>query len=244
MIDQTLWQFYEWVTSGLNSELCGISCPQSQTKGTFFFKDRTKKKKKPNPVTKQERGLWACQRYLWAQGRASQKLRCLIFPFPGGSGSPGKQRQIGSAGPPPYVRHPALSQEPRSGSSGLGTLALLDFPLFAPCMLTIIFIPDSFPSLSSVGGTKELRNQDGCSGGSKCTIKCVLCATGFLSQTSPKPWSSEQKSVSWFWGLFGKYHINIEWHFRAFYAQKLPLLSGIDDAILGPHQFISHKVQI
>lgn len=186
----------------------GSLAPSHRQKWLFFFKIG-QKIKKPNPVTKQERGLWACQRYLWAQGGASQKLQCLIFPFPGGSVSPGKQKQIGSAGPLPYVPHPALSQEPCSGSAGLGTLALLDFPLFAPCMLTIIFIPDSFPSLSSVGGTKELRNQDGCSGGSKCTIKCVLCATGFLSQTSPKAWSSEQKSVSWFWGLFGKYHINI-----------------------------------
>lgn len=55
-----------------------------------------------------------------------------------------ENRQIGRKGPPSCVPHPSLSQKPCSDSSGPGTLALLDFPLFSPCMPTIIFIPEIY----------------------------------------------------------------------------------------------------
>lgn len=93
---------------------------------------------------------------------------------------------------------PRTFPESRSRSSGLDALALQDFPLYPPCLPTIIFIPDSFLSLSSVGGTKELRNQDGCSRGSKCTIKCVFRETGFLSQTSPSPEAQSRNLQAYF----------------------------------------------
>ena len=109
-----LWQFHEWVTSGWT--LIG--------------------QEKPNPVTKQKRGRWACQMHLWVQGWASQKLQCLILPLPGGHGFPGKPGRCGEGDPlpngfPPLLSTPAFHPlpEPCTSSSCLDTLALLDFPL-------------------------------------------------------------------------------------------------------------------
>lgn len=126
----------------------------------------------------------------------------LDFPISRRIGVPGKQadREKGTTilCPPPQPFPKALLWQFRSGHTcptGLPPLLSLHAnDYFHPWNLRI-----SFLSISSVGGTKELQNQDGCSGGSKGTIRCVLCATGFLSQTSPKAWSSEQN----LWADFG-----------------------------------------
>lgn len=208
MTNWTLWQFHEWVTSGLNPV---GALALSQTKGALFglFVCFCKLgQEKLNPVTKQEGGLWACQMYLWGQGCASQKLQCLILPCSEDL-SPW-EHEGGPEWGPCYPRGsqpplPTLSWEPHAGIPIWAHLprwtALSVFSLQANCYFHF------FHSLPWV----EQKSSE---------TKMAVAGEPIYSYRNAlwnlaESWSSKQKPGGLSWGLFGKDHINILWRFRA-----------------------------
>lgn len=149
----------------------------------------------------------------------------------------GKTRQMWSRGPaaqwlPTITFHPF--PEPWTSSSYLGTFALLDFPLcfFSPGMLTLIFIPNSFFHFLWWIEQKSFKTKMAVAG----TVNLQLdeCFMRFLSPTL-------QRQSRNLWASFGKCIVSMSKGILGLHAQKLPLLSWIDDAILALHQFILYK---
>ena len=150
---------------------------------------------------------------------------------------PGKTRQMWSRGPaaqwlPAITFH--LFPEPWTSSSCLGTFALLDFPLsfFFLCMLTLIFIPNSFFHFLWWVEQKSFKTKMAVAG--RVNLKLDECFMRFLSPAL-------QSQSRYLWASFGECMVSTSKDILGLYAQKLPLLSWIDDAILPLHQFILYK---
>lgn len=122
---------------------------------------------------------------------------------------------------------------PWTSSSYLGTFALLDFPLFfSPCMLTLIFIPYSFFHFLWWVEQKSFKTKMAVAG--RVNLKLDEYFMRFLSLTL-------QSQSTNLWASFGECMVSTSKSTLGLYAQKLPLLSWIDDAILALHQFILYK---
>ena len=128
---------------------------------------------------------------------------------------------------PPFPR--ALDQQFLSGhicSTGFSPLFLF------LCMLTLIFIPNSFFHFRWWVEQKSFKTKMAVAG--RVNLKLDEYFMRFLSLTL-------QSQSTNLWASFGECMVSMSKGILGLYAQKLPLLSWIDDAILALHQFILYK---
>ena len=148
----------------------------------------------------------------------------------------GKTRQMWSRGPaaqwlPTITFH--LSQSPGPAVPIWAHLLYWIFPsLFFPGMLTLIFIPNSFFHFLWWVEQKSFKTKMAVAG--RVNLQLDECFMRFLSPTL-------QRQSRNLWASFGKCIVSMSKGILGLHAQKLPLLSWIDDAILALHQFIMYK---